>query len=56
MVAGDGTQRAQVERLAADSNLADRVDFLGAIDDDRLVELYRYTLAVVYPPFDEDFG
>jgi glycosyltransferase involved in cell wall biosynthesis len=56
VVAGDGTQRAQVERLAADSNLADRVDFLGAIDDHRLVELYRNALAVVYPPFDEDFG
>ncbi len=56
VVAGDGTQRALIERIAADAGLRDRVDFLGAIDDDRLIELYRDALAVVYPPFDEDFG
>ena len=56
LVAGDGTQRANVERLAEQSGVADRVEFLGAVDDDRLVELYRGALAVLYPPFDEDFG
>ena len=30
--------------------------FLGTVEDDALVELYRDALAVVYPPFDEDFG
>ena len=30
--------------------------FLGAVDDDDLIELYAGALAVVYPPFDEDFG
>jgi glycosyltransferase involved in cell wall biosynthesis len=56
LVAGDGTQRANVERLAAGTGVADRVSFLGAVGDDRLIELYRDALAVVYPPFDEDFG
>ena len=28
----------------------------GAIDDDRLLELYADALAVVYAPFDEDYG
>ena len=56
LVAGDGTQRANVERLAAESGVADRVRFLGAVGDDQLVELYRDALAVIYPPFDEDFG
>jgi glycosyltransferase involved in cell wall biosynthesis len=55
-VAGDGTQRANVERLAAELGVTDRVDFLGTVDDDALVRLYRDTLAVLYPPFDEDFG
>ena len=36
--------------------MLDRVTFLGAVGDDTLVELYRDALAVVYPPFDEDFG
>jgi glycosyltransferase involved in cell wall biosynthesis len=56
LVAGDGTQRANVERAAAVAGVADRVDFLGAIDDERLVALYRGALAVLYPPYDEDFG
>src|SRR5437588_948878 len=56
VVAGDGTQRANVERVAADAGVADRVDFLGTTDDERLLALYRGALAVLYPPYDEDFG
>jgi len=56
VVAGEGTQRANVEKVAEDAGVGDRVTFLGAIDDDRLLELYREALAVLYPPYDEDFG
>ncbi|MEO6214042.1 MAG: glycosyltransferase family 4 protein, partial [Vicinamibacterales bacterium] len=56
VVAGDGTQRENVERAAADAGVSDRTMFLGTIDDDQLVDLYADALAVVYPPFDEDFG
>jgi glycosyltransferase involved in cell wall biosynthesis len=56
IVAGDGTQRANVERRAGDLGVAERVTFLGSVDDDALVDLYRDALAVVYPPYDEDFG
>jgi len=56
VVAGDGTQRANVERLAAEAGVADRVEFLGSVDDEGLLELYRGALAVLYPPYDEDFG
>jgi glycosyltransferase involved in cell wall biosynthesis len=56
VVAGDGTQRANVERIAESSGVADRVTFLGTASDDRLIELYAGALAVLYPPFDEDFG
>jgi glycosyltransferase involved in cell wall biosynthesis len=56
VVAGDGTQRANVERAAADAGVAGRITFLGAVDDEQLLELYRGALAVLYPPFDEDFG
>lgn len=56
VVAGDGTQRANVERAAAEAGVSDRVEFLGATDDERLLALYRETLAVLYPPYDEDFG
>ena len=56
VVAGDGTQRANVERLAEASGVADRVTFLGTATDERLIELYASALAVLYPPYDEDFG
>jgi glycosyltransferase involved in cell wall biosynthesis len=56
VVAGDGTQRQATERLAAEAGLDGRVQFLGTVDDERLIELYRDALAVIYPPYDEDFG
>lgn len=56
VIAGDGTQRANVERAAAAAGVADRVTFLGTVDDEQLIDLYADALAVVYPPFDEDFG
>jgi glycosyltransferase involved in cell wall biosynthesis len=56
LIAGDGTQRANVERFVHEQGVADRVVLLGAVGDDQLVELYKDALAVVYPPFDEDFG
>ena len=56
VVAGDGTQRQNAERLAADTGVAERVTFLGNVGDDDLIGLYANALAVVYPPYDEDFG
>jgi glycosyltransferase involved in cell wall biosynthesis len=56
VIAGDGTQRANVEQAASEAGVADRITFLGSVNDDQLVELYADALAVVYPPFDEDFG
>jgi glycosyltransferase involved in cell wall biosynthesis len=56
VVAGDGTQRENVERIAEEAGVSDRVTFLGSVDDDQLLELYADALAVAYPPFDEDFG
>jgi glycosyltransferase involved in cell wall biosynthesis len=56
IVAGEGTQRQNVERDAVAAGVADRVTFLGAVNDEQLLALYADALAVVYPPFDEDFG
>ena len=56
VIAGDGTQRTNVERVAAEAGVADRITFLGSVQDEQLLELYRDALAVLYPPFDEDFG
>jgi glycosyltransferase involved in cell wall biosynthesis len=56
VIAGDGTQRANAERTAEEAGGADRVTFLGSVGDEELIGLYAGALAVVYPPFDEDFG
>jgi glycosyltransferase involved in cell wall biosynthesis len=56
IVAGDGTQRQNAERAAAIAGVSDRITFLGNVGDEDLIDLYARALAVVYPPFDEDFG
>ena len=55
-LAGEGTQRANLEALASRLGVSDRVRFLGAVDDETLLALYADALAVVYVPYDEDFG
>jgi len=56
VVVGTGTQRSTFEALASRLDVADRVTFAGEVDDATLVDLYAGALAVVYPPYDEDFG
>jgi glycosyltransferase involved in cell wall biosynthesis len=56
LVAGEGTQLENLRRLTEERGLADRVSFLGAVSDDQLIELYAAALAVVYVPFEEDYG
>ncbi len=56
MVAGDGTRREEMEQEAEALGLAGRVQFLGSVDDDTLIELYANALGVVFAPYDEDYG
>jgi glycosyltransferase involved in cell wall biosynthesis len=56
VIVGEGTQDANLRRLAEELGLGDRVEFAGSVSDDRLLELYAGALGVVYAPFDEDYG
>ena len=56
VIVGEGTQRENLERLAAAEGLSQRLDFRGQVDDKQLIELYAGALGVVYAPYDEDFG
>lgn len=56
LLAGEGTQRTNLEALAERVGVADRVQFLDAVSDEALIELYAGALAVIYAPFDEDYG
>lgn len=56
VVVGEGSQRPQLEALANELGVSSRVTFAGEVDDDRLVDLYAHAVAVVFAPFDEDYG
>ncbi|MEZ5314278.1 MAG: glycosyltransferase family 4 protein [Thermoanaerobaculia bacterium] len=56
VLAGEGPERARLLALAAELGISGRVEILGRIDDERLIELYSHALAVHYAPFDEDYG
>jgi glycosyltransferase involved in cell wall biosynthesis len=56
VIVGDGPLRQQLEETAADAGVADRVTFTGPIDEAALVDLYAGAGAVVFPPYDEDYG
>jgi glycosyltransferase involved in cell wall biosynthesis/GT2 family glycosyltransferase len=49
VVAGDGPQRDELHELARTLEIADRVDFLGALSSDQLPDFYR-SLAVLAVP------
>jgi glycosyltransferase involved in cell wall biosynthesis len=53
-VAGDGEQREQLESLAEEWGLADRVDFLGHVTD--VDAWYRWCDVLVQPSWGETFG
>ena len=56
IVAGEGPLRGRLEEIAVESGVADRVTFTGGVTETQLVALYAGALAVVFPPFDEDYG
>lgn len=56
IVVGDGSQRHLAERAVAESAVANRVVFAGSPTSDALIDLYAGALAVIYVPFDEDYG
>ena len=56
VIVGDGTDRLRVEALAESLGVSDRIDFLGSIEEQSLVELYKEALVIFYAPYDEDYG
>jgi phosphatidylinositol alpha-1,6-mannosyltransferase len=56
VIAGDGDDRARLERLAADRGLAGRVIFTGFLSEATLREVYRRCAVLVMPSAGEGFG
>ena len=56
VIVGEGPLRRDLEVLAAKTGVADRVTFAGSVGEEVLVDLYALAAAVVFPPYDEDYG
>lgn len=56
IVAGEGPDEDRLRRKTADAGVSHRVEFRGRVGDEELVDLYANARAVVYPPYDEDYG
>jgi glycosyltransferase involved in cell wall biosynthesis len=56
VLAGTGPLRAELEATASRLGVVDRIDLCGFLPDDQAIEHYSRALAVLYAPFDEDYG
>ncbi len=56
VIAGDGSARQELSEYIDRRGLRDRVTLLGRVDDDQLIELYSECLAVLFAPYQEDYG
>jgi phosphatidylinositol alpha-1,6-mannosyltransferase len=56
LIVGEGDDRSRLEQLARKVRVEDRVHFLGALEADRLVEVYRAADLFVMPSSGEGFG
>jgi len=55
-IAGRGPQIEELKNLSKKIGVEDRVDFLGYVNDDDLIDLYSNSFAVFFSPIDEDYG
>jgi len=56
LVAGTGTQDHALHELAVSLGVGSRVQFLGAVSDTEIIDLYAGALGVIFAPYDEDYG
>ena len=56
VIGGDGEDRPRLEQMTRELNLQSRVTFAGPLSEGDLVGHLSRCRAVVFPPFDEDYG
>jgi glycosyltransferase involved in cell wall biosynthesis len=55
-IAGRGSQQQALMELAQQEGVADRVDFLGFVEEEEVYRLYANAFSVFFAPKDEDYG
>jgi glycosyltransferase involved in cell wall biosynthesis len=53
LIAGSGPEENNLKSMAAGDN---RIEFIGYINNQKLVDLYTDARAIIYIPYDEDYG
>ncbi len=56
VVAGEGNEDNSLKSLVSQLGLEKRVDFLGKISNEKLVEMYSKSIVVPFVPVEEDYG
>jgi glycosyltransferase involved in cell wall biosynthesis len=56
LIAGDGSIRRELTEHIARRGLQGRVELLGRVDDETLIELYAGCRALLFAPYQEDYG
>src|SRR5262245_22548681 len=56
IIAGEGAEAAPLHTLSQHLGIEDRVKFIGRISDAEMVDHLARCRAVVFPPFNEDYG
>jgi len=56
IIAGEGSEKVELEKLIEGLNLKDRIILSGHVGPDKLSEFYGRALAVFFGPYDEDYG
>jgi len=56
VIAGTGEEEETLKALAGELGVADRIDFVGWVDDETLLDYYARCRGVFFAPFMEDYG
>jgi glycosyltransferase involved in cell wall biosynthesis len=56
IIAGDGDDRSRLEELAHALGVAERVSFLGRVDEQTILDHFARCRAVCFTPLSEDYG
>lgn len=56
LIVGEGIIKEKLVDLVEKNNIKEKVEFLGFVDDDKLLDLYANCLCVFFAPLDEDYG
>ena len=56
VITGAGPDLPRLQQLAHHLGITQRVEFVGFVSEERLLELYAGCRAVYYAPYDEDYG